>query len=157
MIAKSALAVGCLVIVFIAQVSSQENPPRPSKKASTLSERLSTVKNVGMKGDENNSSFTLVVYDEDQHAKHVELLSKYHEEWKDNPKRVEKLAAQRVEALNEGNPQLAALLREEELRTPKYPFEDGLTLYDVVHVGSDYVELRRLDSPNGIVLILKQA
>ena len=142
-------SVVALVLISVSYACAQSATERPR----TVSERLSGVTNVGLTVDEKLGGFNLVVFNTEQDAENRKKLIEYEKEWGDCGARIRKYQDKIDSATKAGNYNGIDFLVKERDRRPPEPFQDGLKVYQVIHVANDYIELEELYRPYSTLVV----
>ena len=136
--------------------------PAAQNTSDSLLDRVKGTKHIGLRADDRLSGYVLYLYTKEQRAENLAALAEYRKELVTFTARIEALDAKRRSAQQRRAPvdELNSITRERsELRRPSSLFvrsrsgQSIIQLYDVVHVGDDYIELRGSENPGDASLV----
>jgi len=117
---------------------------------SLLASRLLDVKHIGLEVDERLSGFAIHVYTPKQLKEKIASLHKFHADMEAFNAKIASLDQQRREARERhaSGDELKAITEtrnREQRKRPSSPFAGKISLYNVMHIGSDYLEIEPLE------------
>ncbi len=152
-----------LVALLVTHGVTLAQPAAPNTSDGLL-DRVKGNKHVGLRADDRLSGYVLYLYTKEQRAENLAELAEYRKDLETFTARIEEIDAKRRSAQQRRAPvdELNSITRERnqlQSRRPRSRFVSSgsrqsiIQLYDVVHVGDDYIELLGSEEPDDASLI----